>query len=213
MVYCLNAEDGELLWQGEETNRSDGGMVLWNQRLVYGNCDGSAHIFNAVNVTKIASVSVGKSDQMAGTPVVTGDGMLFIGTRQGNLAVIDLNRAMLKSTIKISSQEAFAVPVLCDGNFVAFGVEEGNILLFGLQDGFPLMKRKYAVKSAVEYLSYDGEMLYALANGNLLAFDDDLTLLSSLNVGDSFEGLGVLGCRLFVVKADNSLLFVKGEWK
>ncbi len=211
VVYCLNAKTGELLWQGEETTRSDGGMVLWDQRLVYGNCDGAAHIFDAVNGVKIASVPVGESDQMAGTPVVTKDGMLFIGTRQGHLAVVDVNRAILLSTLKISEQEAFAVPVLCADNSVVFGVQEGDVLLIGLKAGAPFVKRKYAVGSAVEHLLYNGEVLYALANGNLMVFDRDLKLEFSLNVGDNLEGMGVVGSGILAVKADRSLLFIKGE--
>lgn len=213
VIYCLNAESGKLLWKSEETNRSDGGMVLWKERLVYGNCDGAAHIFNAVDGSKIASVPVGESDQMAGTPVVTDKGMLFIGTRQGNLAVIDIEEASLCSTLKISEQEAFAVPVLCGDDTVAFGVQEGDLILLGVKDRSPFVKNRYPVGSEIEYLLCDENMLCLLANGSLMAFDENLKLLSSINVGDRFSGFGSVGSGLFAVKADNSLLFVKGEWK
>ena len=213
IIFCLNADNGKVLWKSEETNRSDGGMVLWNQRLVYGNCDGAAYIFNASNGSRIASIPVGESDQMAGTPVVNDEGMLYIGTRQGNLAVVDIDQAILCSTLKISEQEAFAVPVLCGEGTVAFGVQEGDLLLLGSREGALFVERKYALGSEIKYLLYDEEMLYVLANGALMAFDKNLKLASSLNVGDSFSGLGIVGSGFFAVKADNSLLFVKGEWK
>lgn len=56
-------------------------------------------------------------------------------------------------------------------------------------------------------------MICLLANGSLMAFDKNLKMLSSVNVGDSFSGFTAVGSGLFAVKADNSLLFVKGEWK
>lgn len=213
VVYALNAETGELLWQGMETMRSDGGMVLWKQRLIYGNCDGAAHIFDALDGSRVASVCVGESDQMAGTPVVTDAGMLFIGTRQGNLAVVDVDQARLSASLKISEQEAFAMPVLCAGNRVAFGIQEGDILLLALRDGTPVIQKRYAAGAAVDHLLYDGELLYALANGDLMVFDKDLKLESALNVGDNPGGLVALESGVVAVLADNSLLFVKGELK
>jgi len=213
-LYCLDAQSGAQLWKSDETNRSDGGAVLWSNKLVYGNCDGAAHIFDSSIGSEIESVPVGDSDQMAGTPVVRDDGFLFIGTRQGNLAVINLPSQKLLSTLKLSEEEAFTVPVLAFGSTVAMGTNEGDIFLCDLKNGGLLTVRKKAqTEASVEYLSFDGSLLYAVSGGNLLAFNENLEVESSINAGDDVYGLSALGDGLYAVLADRSLLLIKGEWK
>lgn len=212
-IFCFDADNGQLKWKSEDTNRSDGDMILWSNRLAYGNCDGAVHIFNSLDGKKIASVPVGDSDQMAGTPVADNNGMLFTGTRSGNLAVIDLKALKLISILKISEEEAFSVPVRCGSNSIAFGVGEGHVLSCGLKDGHAVIHRQVDTGAAVEYLAYDGMFLNVLSGGNLLAYDNELKQIASLNIGDTLEGISMLGSHSFAIKADNAILFVKGEWK
>jgi hypothetical protein len=200
-IFCFDAGNGQVMWESEDTNRSDGGMILWSNRLAYGNCDGAVHIFNAVDGKKIASVPVGDSDQMAGTPVVDKNG------------VLDLEQLRLISSLEISEEEAFTVPVRCGSNSVVFGIGEGAVLNCGLKGNRAVINRQVDTGAAVEFLLYDGTFINAVSGGNLVVYDGELKQVASLNIGDSIGGISMIGNHSFAVKADDALLFVKGEWK
>jgi len=213
VVFCVNAADGELIWQSEATNRSDGGAVVWNHIVVYGNCDGAAHLFNACDGSKIAVIPVGESDQMAGTPFVTADGLLYIGTRGGRLAVVDLQKQKLLTTYKISDEEAFVTPTSAFDGCVAVGTDEGDVMLCTLLEGELKVVRKNRVAASVSQLLFNEELLYLLAGGNLIVLNEEFVTVAMINLADSVEGLALLRDGSVVTKGDNTLVKVKGEWK
>jgi len=213
VLYALKVDSGELLWSGEETNRSDGNAVLWENKLAYGNCDGAIHLFNASDGSRFESIAVGASDQMAGTPLVSDDGLLWIGTLAGSLAVIDLKTTKLISKIKVSEDEAFVRPVPAFSNLVAMGVSAGDLYLCGADKGKSAVESSSHLEGAVDSLFYDGIMLYVLSEGNLIALNSALEIKASINLGDKVDGAVSIKKGLIAVVADNSLLLVKGEWK
>ncbi len=212
-IHCVNAADGSVLWQSEETNRSDGGIVRSGHLLVYGNCDGAAHIFEATDGRRVASVPVGDSDQMAGTPLATDAGELYIGTRSGKLALIDLESRRLAAVLALSEEEAFATPVEAFGGFVAIGTGEGDVLLCARREGDLAVVRSVRTDAAVEHLAWDGSLLYALSGGNVIVFNQELQIEASLNVADSAGGVALLNDGSIIIKADSALIRVKGEWQ
>ena len=211
-IFCLDAESGDMVWQGEETNRSDGGMVLSGDLLAYGNCDGAVHLFSANDGTRVASVPVGDADQMAATPLVRADGILIAGTRGGKLVAVNTATRELVSSMTVSEQEAFTVPVRAFGDLFAMGTAEGEVLLCSRVEELGVVKRMKTA-GAVEHLAFDGELLYALSEGTVMALDQNLAVKASLNVADHAEGLTALGGGRFAVNADGSILVVKGIWK
>ncbi len=213
MVHALKAADGTLLWSGSETNRSDGNAALWQLKLAYGNCDGAVHLFNAVTGRLLTSIAVGDSDQMAGTPLATAGGVLWIGTREGRLALVDLASEKLLATLKISEEEAFVTPVAAFDTLVAAGVGEGGVLLCRSEAGQILVVKEQSLAGGIDALLYDGTLLYALAAGTLTALNAELQSEASLNLGDKADGMVELENGLLAVMADQSLLLIKGEWK
>ncbi|MDD2598075.1 MAG: PQQ-like beta-propeller repeat protein [Kiritimatiellae bacterium] len=213
VLYALKMADGTLLWSGKETNRSDGAALLWRHKLAYGNCDGAVHLFSAGDGKQTSSILIGGSDQMAGTPLATAEGQLWIGTRAGQLALVDLNAEQLLGTLKISESEAFVTPVQAFDDTIAVGVSEGRVLLCRAEGGQPLIVKESLLAGGVDALLFDGTLLYALAEGTLYALNSELGIEASLNVGDRADGVVELSYGVLAVRADRSLLLIKGEWK
>ncbi|MFA7173837.1 MAG: PQQ-binding-like beta-propeller repeat protein [Kiritimatiellia bacterium] len=213
VLHALNMADGTLLWSGKETNRSDGGALLWRRKLAYGNCDGAVYLFSAKDGKQTSSISIGGSDQMAGTPLANPEGQLWIGTRAGRLALVDLNSEKLVGTLKISESEAFVAPVQAFDDTVAVGVSEGRVLLCRAEGGQPLIFKESILAGGVDALLFDGTLLYVLAEGTLYALNSELGIKASLNVGDKADGMVELSYGVLAVRADRSLLLIKGEWK
>jgi outer membrane protein assembly factor BamB len=213
VIHALGAADGRALWQSEETNRSDGGFVRRGNLLVYGNCDGAAHIFDAIDGRAVASVPIGDSDQMAGTPLATEAGELYIGTRSGKLALIDLETRTLAAVLPVSEEEAFATPVEAFDGFVAIGTGEGDVLLCARREGALAAVRTVRTAASVEHLAWSGSLLYVLSGGNLIAFNQELHVEASLNVADAAGGMALLEDGAIIIKAESALIRVKGEWQ
>lgn len=213
VLYAFKMVDGTRLWSGTETNRSDGNALLWHHKLAYGNCDGAVYLFSARDGTQISSIAIGDSDQMAGTPLATPEGQLWIGTRAGKLALVDLNSEELIGSLKVSEEEAFVPPIQAFDAMVAMGVSEGRVLLCRVEGGQPLIVKETMLAGSVDTLVFDGTLLYVLAKGTLYALNSELEVEASLNVGDRADGVVDLGHGLLAVRADRSLLLIKGEWK
>ncbi len=213
VIHAFDATDGELLFESEPTNRSDGGAVVWKNVIAYGNCDGAAHFFNAADGSRLASVAVGDTDQMAGTPLVGEEGMLFIGTRSGKLAVIDLQRMKLITTLEISQAEAFVEPVKAFDGCVAMGTDEGDLLLCSLVGSTLEILRRVNTEAPVERLAFHDDILYVLSGGDLVAYNRDLEKLALLNVADRTGGVMVTSQGLIVIRASNTLIGIEGGWR
>ena len=213
VLFSLKVENGDLLWSSEETNRSDGNAVIWKNKLAYGNCDGSVHLFNAITGSIIGSVPIGDSDQMAGTPLSVESGALWIGTREGRLALIDLESEKLLSTLKISEDEAFVSPIPAFDNMVAMGVSEGRVSLCSAEGGKAVVVSNKVLPGGIDALLYDGALLFVLAEGTLYALNSEMETEALINAGDDVGGVVIFGSALFAVIADRSLLLIKGEWR
>ena len=213
VLFSLKVENGDLLWSSDETNRSDGNAVIWKNKLAYGNCDGAVHLFNAVTGSKIGSISVGESDQMASTPLVDKSGALWIGTRAGRFVLIDLESEKLLSMLQLSEDEAFVSPISAFDNMVTMGVSDGRVSLCHRERENAVLIRDKVVLGGIDALLYDGALLYVLAEGTLYALNQDLETESSFNAGDDISGIVIFGSAQLVVIADRSLLLIKGEWK
>lgn len=213
VLSAIRIADGTLLWSSAETNRSDGNACLWQHTLAYGNCDGAVYLFNAKDGKQINAIAIGGSDQMAGTPLATSKGELWIGTRAGNLALVDLKSEALIGTLKVSEAEAFVAPVQAFDAMIAIGVSEGRVLLCSVEGGQPTIAKEVLLAGSVDALLFDGALLYVLAEGTLYALNSELGVEASLNGGDRAEGLIDLGHGVLGLCADRSLLLIKGEWK
>ncbi len=213
VIHAFDASNGKLLFESEPTNRSDGGAVFWKNVIAYGNCDGAVHFFNATDGRRLASVVVGDIDQMAGRPLVGEEGTLFIGTRSGKLAVIDLQRMKLITTLEISRAEAFVEPVKAFDGCIAMGTDEGDLLLCSLVGSTLEILRQVKTKAPVERLAFHDNILYVLSGGDLVAYNRDLEKLAFLNVADRTEGVMVTSRGLIVIRAANTLIGIEGGWR
>jgi len=212
-LFCLRARDGLVMWQGAPTNRCDGEVAAWQGRLAYGNCDGAIYVFNAVNGRLEGSVMVGSEDQMAGGLLSTDAGILFAGTRQGNLAVVDIKTMTRKALVNVSQGEAFVTPVVAFGNQIAMGTPEGNVVFCSFADQCLKVSGRVAVGAPVDQLLFEGGALYALAGGAVFAWDSPNGRATRLALGDDVRGLTAGRDELLFCVSDQAIACLKGSFK
>ncbi|MEI7902894.1 MAG: PQQ-binding-like beta-propeller repeat protein, partial [bacterium] len=206
-LFCLRASDGGVLWQSEATNRCDGEPAVCQGRIAYGNCDGALYVFDAENGTLRGSVVVGPDDQMAGGVLATVDGRWVVGTRSGNLVVVNAATLTCEARVNLSSSEAFVKPVEAFGGLIAMGTQEGEVVFW--RAGAAAVKR-VAVGAVVSGLLFDAGRLYVVAGGGLSVFESADRLTVRLALGDDVGGPvsghpGALACV-----ADQAVVCVRG---
>ena len=210
-LFCLRLADGKTVWQGEATNRCDGEPAVWEGCIAYGNCDGAVYVFDAANGALKGSVKVGEDDQMAGGMLATGAGLLVVGTRQGNLVVVNAATQTCGARVKVSSSEAFLKPALAFGGLIAMGIQEGDVTFWQF-DGKGLQpKGRVPLGAAVEQVGAYGDRLFVLSGGALRVMDAMDGEPVKLPLGDEVYGL-TARCRCSVAcVADGAVVCVKGE--
>lgn len=209
-LFCLRAADGTVVWKSEPTNRCDGAPVMWRESLAYGNCDGAVYVFDAATGAARGSVKVGDDDQMAGGLLATADGRFVAGTRQGNLAVVNVATLTREALVNVSQGEAFATPAEAFGGLIAMGAQEGDVT-FWRRDGAQLQPAgRVPVGKAVDLLLSCGESLFVLAGGSLFRFDAADRLADRLPVGDDVRGLAAGRAGRLACVADGAVVCVIG---
>ena len=160
-IFCLRVSDGELLWKSEPSNRCDGRPALWDNKLVFGNCDGVVYVVDANTGKSLGTIETGgQSDPMAGEMVaVWGPELMVTGTYLGNFLLLDPKTMTLLDKVKIADSETFATPVVIGDSTVAMGTPDGRITLWDTRE------RKLQSKGEI-HVSKDGI--------DEIVFDDDV---------------------------------------
>lgn len=206
-LFCLRSRDGAVVWRSEPTNRCDGEPAFCQGRLAYGNCDGAIYFFDAESGAPKGSVAVGADDQMAGGMLVTSDGRVVAGTRQGKLVAVRGDALKLEAQVSVSSSEAFVKPAEVFGGLVATGTQEGDVVFWRVGEK---LGGRVALGSAVDGLLFDGGRLYALAGGSLCVFESADRVSQRVALGDDVAGpVAGRDGRLACV-ADQSVVCLKG---
>lgn len=209
-LFCLAAEDGRVLWAGEPTNRSDGAPVCTHGRIAYGNCDGAVYVFDAVDGKRLGSVVVGENDQMAGEGLPLKSGALAIGTRQGNLALIDLVALARIAVTNVSPDELFVRPAgIGDGRF-AVGTSVGRVAFWNLSEGRLSQSAAVELGAPIQSMDARGGAVFALAGGSVCAIPSDGAPVVRISLGDEVKGLTLAPDGTVACVADGAIVCVKG---
>ena len=212
-LFCLRLRDGRTVWQGEPTNRCDGTPALWQGRVAYGNCDGAVYLYDAATGRLCGTVEVGSDDQMAGGLLVATDGLLWGGTRQGNLAAVNGASLSREALVKISEGEAFLTPVEAARGLIVTGTSEGFVVFCGRIQGQVRELRRMPVDAPVEDLLSAGDTLVVLAGGSLFAWSatGDGADRVRLALGDEVKGLALGPGETVACVADQAVVCVRKE--
>lgn len=210
-LVCLRVSDGTLVWKSETTNRCDGTPMVSQGRIAYGNCDGAVYVFDAANGALQGSVPVGESDQMAGGILALSQDVLLIGTRGGNLAVVDVAARVRMAVVNVSSSEAFVTPVKTWGGLVAMGSSEGVVSFWRWERGALMPAGRLALGAPIDSLQSFGGRLYVLSGGSLCALSSVVGPVWRLPLGDNVQGLVSDGEGALACVADGAVVSVKGD--
>ena len=212
-LFCLRLRDGRTVWQGEPTNRCDGTPALWQGRVAYGNCDGAVYLYDAATGRLCGTVEVGSDDQMAGGLLAASDGLLWGGTRQGNLAAVNGASLSREALVKISEGEAFLTPVEAVRGLIVTGTTEGFVVFCGWVQGQFRELRRMPADAPVEDLLVAGDALVALAGGALVAWSatGDGADRVRLALGDEVKGLALGPGETVACVADQAVVCVRKE--
>ncbi|MDD4101127.1 MAG: PQQ-like beta-propeller repeat protein [Kiritimatiellae bacterium] len=211
VIFCLSMRDGSLLWKSEPTNRFDGEPVLVGERIVYGNCDGAVHVFDAHSGALLGSVKLGDNDQMAGGLLALDGGILCAGTRQGRLVAVNVLTMAHLSYAEVSQTEAFLTPVMAFGGMVAMGSAEGVVSFWNFHGSVLESAGKAVFPAEVDGLVSQGGRLFVLSDGAFHVLDQPDETTFSVKLGDDIHGLLALGKNAAVCVADGALVFLEGE--
>lgn len=212
-LFCLRVRDGATVWRGTATNRCDGEPVVWRDLIAYGNCDGAVYLFDAASGHPAGRAAVGEDDQMAGGMWATAQGKLVVGTRQGNLAVVDARQRTLEAKVNLSPGELFVTPAEAfDGELVT-GTAEGDLVFCRLSaSGLQIVKR-VPLGAPVDELIFAGGRLAVLAGGavHLMTSTDGPKV--RVAVGDEVYGLAAGSAGAWACVADQALVCLAEEMR
>jgi len=208
-LFCLRTSDGGIVWKSETTNRCDGTPVRVGERLAYGNCDGVVHVFDVADGAQKGVVQVGESDQMAGGARALQSGLLAIGTRQGNLVVVDAQALARVALVNVSPNEAFATPAEAFDGVLAMGTAEGAVTFWRLTGSTLTPAGKTDLGAPVDSLQACGDRLFVLAGGSLCALAADGGV-ARLPLGDAAKGLAIGAVGQLACVVDGAIVGIKG---
>lgn len=211
-VFCFRLKDGGLVWKSEPTNRCDGEpAVVSTGKIVYGNCDGAVHVFDGADGALLGSVAVGENDQMAGGMLSVADGVVFAGTRQGNLVAVDVERLALLAQEQVSEGEVFLEPAAFSGGLVVMGNQEGELSFWRLEGTLFRAVGRVALGVPVGQLDSCGDRLFALAGGRLAVVDAPDAQPVMVALGDDVYGLRARGRDSVACVADGMVVCIEKE--
>ena len=124
---CLHGIDlatGRGLWKMPAVERCDGSASACGDYIVMGSCASALHIYSAAKGIKIADVSLGGDNQVAGGVAMSGT-QAFAGTRSGKLCAVDVAEAKILWTFTEGQGEAFSTPAVND-RLVVYGADDGK---------------------------------------------------------------------------------------
>jgi len=124
---CLHGIDlatGQGIWKMPAVERCDGSASANGDYIVMGSCASALHIYSAGKGIKVADVSLGGDNQVAGGVAMSGT-QAFAGTRSGKLCAVDVAEAKILWTFAEGQGEAFATPAVND-RVVIYGADDGK---------------------------------------------------------------------------------------
>lgn len=197
IAYCLDITDGRLVWESEETGRTDSPISSDSRYVVFGNCQSALFVLNATNGMTLTQLPLGDDAQVAGG-VALESGVAFVGVRNGNVISADIPQKKILWNKQVSDSPAFATPAV-EREGVIFAAEDGTVCRLQKKNGAVLWK--FQADREVNSPVVAGDKVIITAEGKifLLRLDTGIVIWSC-KVGDNItspavsDGLIAVGC-------------------
>lgn len=144
-LHCIDGGTGRKLWTSEGAARTDGPITLGDGLVVFGSCDAAVHGINAEDGEQVGVVTLGEGSEIAGGAAIAG-GLVFIGSRSGTLACLDLRKQKQVWVNTDGSGELFTTPAASENKVVVVN-GEGNVFCADSRSGKTLWTHRAAVMS------------------------------------------------------------------
>jgi len=202
VLYCLDSENGNVLWRGQPIDRCDGSPAVSEKAIAYGSCAAALHVLSPQTGELLRNIELGVDSQVAAGVAIDGD-WIISGSRSG--AVVKVNAATGETawTSKDIEAEVFTTPAVTQ-QWVVVAANDGFIYEFDRASGKLVWKFDAGGMPASPVIA--GNKVVAAAGGSLimLALEDGRKLWD-FKVSDEITGPAVAMGRVFIGSEDGTV--------
>jgi outer membrane protein assembly factor BamB len=201
-IHCVDLETGKLVWKTEPVERCDGSPSVGAGQVFMGSCASALHVYSLEKAAKVADVSIGGDNQIAGG-VAFSKGVAFAGARSGKLIAVDVAARKLLWTNEDSRREAFATPAVNDA-WAVFASDDGKI--YGLDRATGKKAWEFDTEGKPSSPVIAGSRVVVASKGSLFILDlAKGSKVWSEELSDEITSPAVAGGRIFVGADDGSV--------
>lgn len=205
-LYCLDAANGEELWQYETGNYINGTPAVDAGVVVFGGCDALLHVVSVATGKALAQVDLGPESHVAGSVALAG-GRAYLGHYGNAFVCVDLKEQTTVWSHRHKTQPFFSSPAVGDQR-VVFGGRDKRLHCVQRSDGkevwsFPTRRKvdgsPVIVGEKVVFGSGDGWVfVLSLKDGSeLWSYEIGRPIMSSPAVVDGHILVGANDSRLY----------------
>lgn len=203
-VSLLSVADGRRLWESKPVGRCDCPLVVQEGRIIYGACDAAIHVVDARGGETLAKLSLAEHGPVAAGVAVAGDDV-YVGTRDGSVARVDLRKGMVRWVTACGKGEMFTTPCRVRES-VAAGSGEG--VLFALETSSGKVLWSVPAGNGLSSPVLCGSGLVTTAAGSLQVWEPSSgRLVQGLPLADSLSPPVVVDDGVVVGSDDGFVIF------
>lgn len=206
-LYCLDPEDGKLIWSYKTNNYINGTPTAWNNTCIIGGCDAHVYIISA-DGTGLASIDSGS--YIAGS-VAAKDGYAYVGNYDGTLLKIDVSTAEVIWTYRIQGTPILTCPAIADG-LLLFGARDSRLYCLRDQDGTKVWEFVALGNIDSSPVVCDQKVVFGSDDGRLYMVRlTDGTLIWSYQIGKPISASPAIASGVVVVGSDDGNVYAFGS--
>lgn len=204
-LYCLNADDGQVVWKYGSDSYINGTPAADGANIVFGGCDAYLHVINVSDGSPLGKINV--ESHIAGSAVLK-DSFAYVGNYGRKLLGIDI-RTMRISWVYTSSgrqEPFFASPALID-TFVIAPSRDKFIHCVSSVTGNLIWK--FAAKGAIDSspVIAANRVIAGCEKGFLYLLDLKTgSHVNSVDIGGSVSGAPLVSGGMIIVGDDNGMV-------
>ena len=130
-LYCLKAQNGELIWKHEAQSYINGAPAIADGKAVFGSCDGRVYIVPLIDPNTTQTIDI--ETYMAASPAIA-DGFVFAGNYEGLFIAASLSSRTPLWQFRRKNVPFISSPAVTEDR-VLFGAQDNNLYCLNRTDG------------------------------------------------------------------------------
>ena len=130
-VYCVNVNDGSLIWKQKVRSAVYSTPAIYNDKVVFGSCDSSIYCLNVGTGEKQWELKTNHT--VMGSPIIE-EGIVYIGGSDGYFRAININNGEIVWKFGGINGYVESTPLIYD-NKIIFGAWDTNLYALNKKDG------------------------------------------------------------------------------